>query len=176
MQPDATIQVPADAVVLLIGAAGSGKSTFAVRHFPADSVVSADQLRGVLGGIEGSQHRNDEVFDRIHQVVEERAAAGRLSVVDATNARGPARAELGWHAHRHHRPLVAIALHLPLETCLAQNAQRPHPIPPRVVRQQAADLLHLETDLETEGYAAVYIFRSGAELDTVRIAIGTKDG
>ncbi len=175
MQPDGTIQIPADAVVLLIGAAGSGKSTFAARHFPPDSVISADHLRAELGD-ESSQQLNDEVFARIHQLVEKRAAAGLLTVIEATNTRGPARAELGWHALHHRRPLVAIALHLPLETCLDQNGRRPYPVPPRVVRQQAADLRHLDADLETEGYAAAYVFRSGAEVDAVRIAIGTKGG
>ena len=171
MQPDSVVRIPTGALVLLIGAAGSGKSTFAARHFPAESVVSPDRLRGLLGGEESSQARNDEIFERVHQLVEERAAAGLLTVVDATNTRGPARAELGWHAHRHRRPLVAIALDLPLETCLAQNAQRPRPVPPRVVRQQVADLRHLDTDLDTEGYAAIYLIRSASDLERVRITL-----
>ncbi|MEO9008536.1 MAG: AAA family ATPase [Candidatus Dormibacter sp.] len=171
MQPDLTIRIPAGALVLLIGAAGSGKSTFTARHFPADNIISPDRLRGLLSGDESSQARNDDVFARLHQLVEERTAAGLLTVVDATNTRGPARAELGWHAHQHHRPLVAIALVLPPETCFAQNAQRPRPIPPRVVRQQMADLRHVDSDLETEGYAAIYLIRSASDLDRVRITL-----
>lgn len=174
MQPDATIQIPADAVVILIGPAGSGKSTFAARHFAADSILSADRLRGLIGGDESSQRRNEDVFERLHQLVEARAAAGFLTVVDATNTRGPARSELGWLAHRHRRPLIAIALRLPLATCLEQNARRPRPVPPRVVRQQAADLRHLETDLETEGYAAVCIYESNADLDRARVTTITE--
>ncbi len=171
-----TLRLPSDAVVILIGAAGSGKSTFAARHFRPDSIVSADRLRADLGGQGAGQERNDDVFARVHQLVEERAAAGLLTVIDATNTRGPGRTELGWHAQRNRRPLVAIALQLPLQTCLDRNAGRPRPVPARVVRRQVADLRHLETDLETEGYAAVHIFRSGAELDRVGIAIGTKGG
>ena len=171
--PSDTIALPDRAVVLLIGAAGSGKSTFAARHFQADSIVSADRLRGIVGPNESSQQHNDEVFERIHQIVQERAAAGLLTVIDATNTRGPARSELGWHAHRHHRPLVAIVLDLPVKTCLEQNGRRPHPVPPRVVRQQVADLRHIESDLETEGYSLVHLVRSVQGLDQLRVTIGS---
>ncbi|MDQ6885044.1 MAG: AAA family ATPase [Candidatus Dormibacteraeota bacterium] len=168
-----TLSLPSDAVVILIGAAGSGKSTFVARHFPADSIVSADRIRADLGGQGAGQERNEDVFARVHQLVEERAAAGLLTVIDATNTRGPGRAELGWHAHRQRRPLVAIALHLPLQICLDQNARRPRPVPADVVRRQVADLRHLETDLETEGYAAVTVCRSRADIDNFRVSFGS---
>jgi len=166
-----TIHLAANAVLLLIGASGSGKSTFAARHFPAEAVISSDRHRGLIAGDESDQGANDAVFERMHQLVEERAAAGLLAVVDATNTRGPARSELGWHAHRHKRPLVAIALSLPVETCLQRNAARARPVPTRVIRQQVADLRHLEADLELEGYAAVHVFRSEAEVEAARILI-----
>ncbi len=165
------MHVTGNAVVLLIGAAGSGKSTFATRHFPAEAVISSDRHRGLIAGDELDQGVNDAVFERMHEVVEERAAAGLLTVVDATNTRGPVRSELGWHAHHHHRPLVAIVLDVPVETCLLRNAARARPVPNRVIRQQAADLRYLEADLEPEGYAAIHVFRSEAEVDAARILI-----
>jgi protein phosphatase len=164
------INVPATAVVMLIGASGAGKSTFAARHFPEDAIISSDRLRQLVAGGE-SQLANDAVFERLHQLVDERATAGALTLVDATNIRGPERTEVAWHAHRHHRQLVAIVLELPLETCLTRNATRPHPVPARVIRQQVADLRHLATDLEIEGYLAVHIFRSAAELDAAEVSI-----
>ncbi|HEY0493995.1 MAG TPA: AAA family ATPase [Candidatus Dormibacteraeota bacterium] len=168
------INVPPAALVLLIGPAGAGKSTFAARHFSADAIVSSDRLRKLAAGDDSNQQANDDVFGRIHQVVAERAGAGLLTVIDATNTRGPQRTELGWHAHRYHRPLVAIVLDLPLEICLARNGSRPHPVPARVVRQQSADLRHLDTDLEAEGYAAVHSFRSVSELETAQVWIGDR--
>ncbi|HSO93808.1 MAG TPA: AAA family ATPase, partial [Candidatus Dormibacteraeota bacterium] len=142
--------MPSSAVVILVGPAGAGKSTFSARHFPLDSVISPDHFRKELGGDVSTQHYNSQVFERVHAVLEERAAAGLLTVVDATNTRGPERTEIAWHAHRHHRPLLAVVLDLPLETCVARNAGRPHPVPVRVIRQQVADLRHVETDLEAE--------------------------
>lgn len=166
------INVPATALVMLIGPAGAGKSTFAARHFPAGAIISSDRLRQLVAGGESNQLATDDVFERLHQLVAERAAAGALTLVDATNTRGAGRTEVAWHAHRHHRPLVAIVLDLPLETCLTRNASRPHPVPARVIRQQVADLRHLAADLEIEGYLAVHLFRSAAELDAAEVIIG----
>lgn len=171
-----TIHLSANAVVLLIGASGSGKSTFAARHFPAEAVISSDRHRGLIAGDASDQGVNDLVFERMHQLIDGRAAAGLLAVVDATNTRGPARSELGWHAHQHNRPLVAIALSLPIETCLQRNAARARPVPTRVIRQQVADLRHVDTDLELEGYTAIYVFRSEAEVDAARTVIEGESG
>jgi len=168
------INVPATALVMLIGPAGAGKSSFAFRHFPADAIISSDRLRQVVLGDESSQQRNDDIFERIRELVAERAAAGLLTVIDATNTRGPQRSELAWHAHRHHRPLIAVVLDLPLETCLARNASRPHPVPARVIRQQVEDLRHLETDLEIEAYAAIHHLRIAAEVEAAEVIVTTK--
>jgi len=169
--PMSVINVPASAVVILVGPAGAGKSTFAARHFPGESVISPDDYRKELGGEASTQHHNTEVFERVHRVLEARAEAGLLTVVDATNTRGPERTELAWHAHRHRRPLLAVVLDLPPDTCLARNASRPHPVPTRVIRKQVADLRHVETDLETEGYRAFHIFRSVAQVDSATVVI-----
>jgi protein phosphatase len=166
------ISIPASALVILIGPAGAGKSSFASRHFPPEAVISTDAHRQEVAGDRATQGRNDQVFERIHELVEQRAAAGLLTVIDATNTRGPLRTEFTWHAHRHHRSVVAIALHLPLETCLAQNAGRAHPVPARVIRQQFAELRHLDTDLELEQYDAVHRLRSRAQVDASRVVIG----
>ena len=57
------IRIPNSALVLLIGASGSGKSTFASRHFDAPTVISSDQLRGAFAGDEADQHATDAVVD-----------------------------------------------------------------------------------------------------------------
>ncbi len=166
------ISIPASALVILIGPAGAGKSWFASRNFPAETVISTDAHRKQVAGDPSTQRRNEQVFERVHQLVEQRTAGGLLTVIDATNTRGPLRTEFAWHGHRHHRALIAIAFDLPLETCLAQNAGRAHPVPARVLRQQFADLRHLDTDLESEGYDAVHRLHSSAEVDATRVVIG----
>ncbi|MDQ6713108.1 MAG: AAA family ATPase, partial [Candidatus Dormibacteraeota bacterium] len=101
------IQVPTAALVLLIGAPGSGKSTFAARHFDAEAVVSSDALRGLLAGDEADQHATDGAFDRLDQWLDARLAAGSLAVVDATNVEWMRRSELISRARHHGRPAIA---------------------------------------------------------------------
>lgn len=169
--PMSVINVPVGALVILIGAAGAGKSSFAARHFPAGAVISTDDFRKELGGTAATQMYNAGLFERVHHVLEARTEAGLLTVLDATNTRGPERSELAWHAHRHHRPVLAIALDLPPDTCLARNASRPYPVPARVIRKQIADLRHVESDLATEGYLAFHILRSLTEVESAQVVI-----
>src|SRR3982074_1484676 len=97
------ILVPETALVLLIGASGSGKSTFASRHFDTDAVVSSDQLRGALAGDESDQHATDAAFGRLHEWLDARLAASALAVVDATNVDWMRRAGPGSRAPPHRR-------------------------------------------------------------------------
>src|SRR3977135_1361569 len=95
------IRIPEAALVLLIGASGSGKSTFASRHFEADAVVSSDQPRGALAGDQPDPPATDAAFGRLHEWLDARLAAGALAVVDATNVDWMRRAELVSRG-RHH--------------------------------------------------------------------------
>ena len=164
LTPRRPISVPADALVLLIGAAGSGKSTFARRHFPDEAVVSSDRFRGLLAGDEADQRVTDAAFELLHMAVEHRLEAGLLTVVDATNVDLLSRAAPLGLARRSRRPAVAIVFALPAEVCLLRNRDRPRVVRPAVVRRQSAQLRHVRTDLEGEGYAAIHIFGSESDV------------
>ena len=73
---DLPIRIPPGALVLLIGPAGSGKSTFASRHFDASAVISSDRLRGLLAGDEAEQRVTDAAFKRLDRWVDARLEAG----------------------------------------------------------------------------------------------------
>jgi predicted kinase len=161
------INVPADALVVLIGAAASGKSTFAGAHFVADDVVSSDRLRAEMTGATS----DDIVFAELHRRVQARLAAGLLVVVDATNTDWMWRAELLADARRDGRPAIAIVFHLPLEVCLARNAARPRTVPASVVRRQVSDVTRDVERLDLEGFAAIHVLRSVMEVDAVSLEI-----
>jgi protein phosphatase len=165
------IQIPADALVLLIGPSGSGKSTFASRHFDAGAVVSSDQLRGLLAGDEADQQATDAAFSRLHRWLDARLAAAALAVVDATNTDWMRRAELIGRARTHGRPPIAIAFDLPLELCLARNATRRRTVGAAVIRRQQ-DALRRDLDrLDLEGFRAVHVLRTVDEVEQAAVQI-----
>jgi predicted kinase len=69
------LELPDPALVLLVGPAGSGKSTFAAREFAPDEVVSSDELRGLIGRDEADQTVSRAAFAVLHRIVERRLAA-----------------------------------------------------------------------------------------------------
>jgi len=157
-------------MVLLIGVAASGKSTFARRHFSSTEILSSDALRAVITDDPHAQAATDDAFDLLHRILGMRLRRGRLTVVDATNVEGWARVELLDVARRHRRPTAAIVLDLPLEVSLARNLGRPSPRPPAAaIRRQHRWLVDSLPDLASEGYAAVHHLRSAREIDAVRI-------
>jgi predicted kinase len=162
--------LPADALVLLIGIAASGKSTFARRHFAPTEILSSDALRGMITDDPSTQGATDDAFDLLHRILAMRLRRARLTVVDATNVEDWARAELVAVARHHRRPAVAIVLDLPLPVALERNASRAAPRPPpAALRRQHRWLVDSLATLPAEGFAAVHHLSSPAEIDGARI-------
>ena len=165
------IRIPDSALVLLIGASGSGKSTFASRHFAAETVISSDQLRGALAGDEADQQATDAAFARLHQWLDARLAAGALAVVDATNVEWMRRTELVRRARQQGRSAIAITFELPLDLCLARNAARSRSVRAAVIRRQHDELRRGLDRLDLEGFTAVYVLRNEAEVEGAVVQI-----
>lgn len=164
------ITVPADALVLLIGAAGSGKSTLAARLFRADEVLSSDAYRALLAGDPADQTVTAEAFARLHADLEHRLEAGQRTVVDATSVQGWARRELLAVAARHHRPAVALVLALPVEVSLARNSARTgRRVPATIVQRHDRQLRRALGEIPNEGFEAVVVLESAAEVDALEI-------
>ena len=72
-------------LVVLVGASGSGKSTFARRHFKPTEILSSDFCRGLVADDENDQSASRDAFDVLHYIAGKRLAAGRRTVVDATS-------------------------------------------------------------------------------------------
>ena len=165
------MQIPANGLVVLIGAAGSGKSAFARRTFPSEAIVSSDDIRRSIRPT-GRSHRYD-VFDQLLQKTESRLMAGMLTVVDATNTDWMRRGELIRVARQYGRPAIAIVLALPLEVCLAQNAARLEKVPAATIRRQMGDIARDLDRLDLEGFESVQVFRSKNEVAGAQIELAT---
>jgi predicted kinase len=166
--------VPAGALVVLIGASGSGKSTFAARHFEQDSVISSDQLRELISGDEADQRVNDTVFQRIHEWVDRRLQSGALAVVDATNTDWMWRATLIRQARRHQRPAIAIVFDLDAEICRQRNQSRSRRVRASIISDQVEAIARDRERLELEGFAGVRILSSPPEVDQAGVEIASR--
>src|SRR5215213_9914193 len=107
------ITIPALSLVVLIGASGSGKSSFARAHFRPTEVLSSDFYRGLVADDENDQTATGDAFDVLHYIATKRLAVGRLTVIDATNVQPEARKPLLALAREFHVLPVAIVFDLP---------------------------------------------------------------
>ena len=119
------LRIPDFALVVLVGASGSGKSTFAARHFAPTEILSSDRLRGWVADDEADQAATTDAFDVLHYIAGKRLAARRLTVVDATSVRPEDRRLLIDLARRYHALPVAIVLDMPDALCIERNKARP---------------------------------------------------
>ncbi|MGK5169655.1 polynucleotide kinase-phosphatase [Geodermatophilus sp. CPCC 205761] len=161
-----TVVVPDLALVVLVGVSGSGKSTFARRHFRPTQVLSSDFCRGLVADDENDQSATPAAFDLLHHIAGIRLAAGRLTVVDATNVKSEDRASLVRLAREHDVLPVAIVLDVPEGECLARNAARPdRDLSPAVIRRQRSDLRRGLRGLGREGFRKVHLLMSTEEIE-----------
>lgn len=160
-------------LVVLVGAAGAGKSTFAARHFAPDEVLSSDAFRELVGGDATDQRWTRPAFAALHRALRGRLRARRLTLVDATNVTPAARLALVREARAAGLPAVAVVLDLPPGLVLARNAARPdrRAIPEHAVRRHLAAVARTvgAGQLAAEGFAAVWRLDDPRDLDAVRV-------
>ena len=167
-----TVRIPDPALVVLVGAAGAGKSTLAARLFAADEILSSDQLRAAIAGDPRDQRATGPAFAALHRVVSRRLADGLLTVVDATSVEPKARRPLVCRARDAGVPSVAIVLELPARVVLDRNARRAaRVVDPGVVRHHLA-VLRRSVDrgsFATEGWDLVVHLREPGHVDELRV-------
>jgi protein phosphatase len=157
-------------LVVLVGAAGSGKSTFAARWFAPSEILSSDTFREILTGDPSDQRATKTAFSIIHREVTKRLAAKRTVVVDATNVEAAARRQLIARARFAGVPAIAIVFALPRDVVLARNAARPgRVVNPAVVERHLERLETALPDLPDEGFTDVVVLRKAADADTTEI-------
>ncbi|MEU5535466.1 polynucleotide kinase-phosphatase [Streptomyces sp. NPDC020362] len=154
-------------LVVLVGASGSGKSTFARRHFKPTEVISSDFCRGLVSDDENDQSASRDAFDVLHYIAGKRLAAGRRTVVDATSVQQDGRRQLIELAKKYDVLPIAIVLDVPEEVCAERNAARTDraDMPRRVIQRHIRELRRSLRHLEREGFRKVHVLRGVEEAD-----------
>lgn len=164
------LAIPELALVVLMGPSGSGKSTFARTHFKPTEVISSDFCRGLVSDDENDQSVTNEAFEVLHFIATKRLAAGRLTVIDATNVQAEARKPLIELARKYHVLPVAIVLDLPQKLCHQRNQARANRnFGPHVVRQHKKQLKRALRHLKREGFRRIHVLSSPEEVAAVTI-------
>jgi protein phosphatase len=164
------IDVPHLSLVVLVGASGSGKSSFARTHFKPTEILSSDACRGLVSDDENNQSATDDAFDVLHYIAAKRLKNGLLTVIDATNLRPEDRREYVRLAREYHCLPVAIVLDLPERVCQARNAGRAdRQFGEHVVRSQRMALRRHLRGLRREGFRHVWVLESEEEVAGVTV-------
>ena len=169
------IRIPKTALVLLVGASGSGKSSFAKKHFAQYETVSSDACRGIVSNDENNQAASNDAFELFYYIISMRLKKGLLTVADATNIQPDARKKLISIARSFHVLPVAIVFEMPQELCETRNQQRTdRNVPPHVIRRQLQDLKRSLKSIKKEGFKKLYTFRSEEEVNNVPAIVREK--
>jgi protein phosphatase len=164
------ITIPKLSLVLLIGPSGSGKSSFAQEHFLATEVLNSDTCRGWVADDENDQLVTKEAFEVLHFITRKRLAAGKLTVIDATNVQSESRKPLLQIAREYHCIPVAIIFNLSEKICQQRNEDRPdRDFGPHVIRQQRSQMRRGLRGLRREGFRHTNFLESEQQVNEATI-------
>ncbi|KNY25194.1 polynucleotide kinase-phosphatase [Pseudobacteroides cellulosolvens] len=162
------LTVPELSLIVLVGASGSGKSTFAAKHFKATEVISSDFCRGLVSDDENDQSVTDTAFEVLHHIASQRLKLGKMTVVDATNVQGSARKPLVKLARDYNCLPVAIVFNMPEKVCLDRDKNRgDRQVGEHVIRRHSMQLRKSIRGLQKEGFRYVYVLNSPEEVEEV---------
>ncbi len=164
------LDIPDFALVVLIGASGSGKSTFAAKHFMPTEVISSDRARGWVSDDETDQSVSADAFELVRAVAEKRLKHRRLTVIDATNVRPADRKAWIDIARRWHALPVAVVIDPGISVCVARNQGRPdRPFGASVIQRMASEIRRGLRGLQREGFRQVWTLESEAQVDAAQV-------
>ena len=164
------ISMPDPGLVLLIGASGVGKSTFAAKHFAENEILASDTFREMIAGTR-DPHKASEATTDAFQILGEVAAARLrrrlLTVIDGTGLTRRAQESAAAIARENHVPVNAIALVRTVKETLQQNAQRGEGrVEERAVSDMCRRVGHAAKMAKRNGIRNVHMLANSEEIES----------
>lgn len=156
-------------MIVLIGTAGSGKSTFAQTHFLSTEILSSDFCRALISDDEANQEVTPHAFRLLHSIARKRLKVGRCTVIDATNVEQKSRLQLLDIARKKHAKSIAIVFNVPKEATIYRDKSRSRKVGAEVIHQQWELLQQSLPQLPFEGFDEIIELRNFRQINTVII-------
>jgi alkanesulfonate monooxygenase SsuD/methylene tetrahydromethanopterin reductase-like flavin-dependent oxidoreductase (luciferase family)/predicted kinase len=158
--------IPDPALVVLIGASGSGKSTWAAARYRPAEVVSSDALRAVVGSGPADLDASVDAFALLEQIVAARIGRGLTTVVDTLGTDVARRRAWLAAARQAGLPTVAVVFHVDPAECRRRNRERDRPVPAPVLTAQLRRMRDAPAELAVEGWDLVVDGATSADAST----------
>lgn len=160
------IELPAFCLVLLIGAACAGKTTFVQRNFQSTEVISIDALQRAIGDDETDRTAGDDALDLLHRIAAMRLKRGLLTVVDAAALHPDQRRPLLRIARDLYAQPVAIVFDSPEDLSQSRAQANPDGVhPPEGIHRRIQPVERSLEKIRNEGIGSVFRFASVEEMD-----------
>jgi alkanesulfonate monooxygenase SsuD/methylene tetrahydromethanopterin reductase-like flavin-dependent oxidoreductase (luciferase family)/predicted kinase len=149
--------LPEPAIVVLAGAAGSGKSSWAAERFRASEIVSSDALRAIVGSGPADLDASVDAFGLLDTIVAARVGRSLTTVIDTLGLDQARRASYRQSAHAAGLPAVFVIMNASAQLCRERNRLRDRPVPAPVLTDQLRKVRALVDTAMEEGWDQVVI-------------------
>ena len=161
-------------LVVLVGASGAGKSTWAARHFSPTEIVSTDRCRALVGDREEVQAYSKQAFELFYFLIEKRMELRKMIVADSTALDPGTRRSLLDLAHAHAYPAVAIVFPASLDVRRSRNAGRARQVPDDVLIAQQSAMERAVASMGHEGWDTVHVLSQGETKPASVVRLGAE--
>ena len=159
-------RLPDPAMVVLAGAAGSGKSTWAANRFRTAEVVSSDALRAAVGSGPSDLDASVDAFALLDQIVAARTRRSLMTVIDTLGLDAERRGGYLRLARAMDLPALLVIMDTAAALCRERNRLRDRPVPAPVLTEQLRKINKLVESATDEGWDQVVIIDQQGAVDT----------
>lgn len=153
----AEISLPATTLLVLCGAPGCGKSTFASRFFRDTQVVSSDECRLLVSDSETNIAASGEAFKLFYYTIERRLSLGRFTVADSTAVTRWARSRLLGIGRKYGFNVAVLIFDIPEDVCMRRNKGRNRRVILPVIARMRKMIRHTLEVVSDEGFDRVHV-------------------